>query len=283
MFEFEVYVDDSGTDSQTPVAVAACYVSSTCQWREFSRNWSDVLKDEGFDEFHMANFVAKPSARHEPFCSWDNAKKDRVYRRLAGIINLRTRRGFAVAIPKKAFDEYALPEFRKTYASNNYIWAVKTVFALLEEWRKEFAVSKPLQYVFDRDSSRQQRELKKIWDDYAKLENARAKYGLDPNGVTFANKKNFTPLQAADILAWQMQNYMRRVVMAATETERRNREHRGFRMLRENRSMRLAFYSTEQVRKVFEDARRHHNSTGEWPWGAGPVDAHVMLTEPGVV
>ena len=28
MFELEVYLDDSGTDRGTPVAVAACYVAS---------------------------------------------------------------------------------------------------------------------------------------------------------------------------------------------------------------------------------------------------------------
>lgn len=47
------------------------------------------MADEGFDMFHMAEFVAKPEMGHEPFCHWDNRKKDRVYAKLASIINTR--------------------------------------------------------------------------------------------------------------------------------------------------------------------------------------------------
>src|SRR5262249_20109220 len=53
--------------------------------------------EEGFDMFHMAEFVAKPEMGHKPFCDWDNTKRTRVYRRLASIINCRVRKGFAIA------------------------------------------------------------------------------------------------------------------------------------------------------------------------------------------
>lgn len=96
----EAYFDDSGTDGNSPIAVAACYVSSQEQWTEFTRNWTDVARAEGFTEFHMAQFVAKPEAGHEPFCRWDNEKKNRVYRKLSSIINVRMQKGFAIAIPK---------------------------------------------------------------------------------------------------------------------------------------------------------------------------------------
>jgi len=85
--EFEVYFDDSGTDAGSPVAVAACYVSSKGQWDEFTRNWNEVRQDAGFDAFHMSEFVAKREAGRKPYCDWDNARKDRVYARLASIIN----------------------------------------------------------------------------------------------------------------------------------------------------------------------------------------------------
>src|ERR1022692_3051925 len=104
MFEFELYCDDSGTDGGSSIAVAACYVASKRQWDEFVRNWDEVRRDEGFDYFHMAEFVAKPEAGHKPFCDWDNAKKDRVYGKLASIINTRVLKGFGIAIPKAAFD-----------------------------------------------------------------------------------------------------------------------------------------------------------------------------------
>src|SRR5258708_1273333 len=124
MFEFELYCDDSGTDSNSPIAVAACYVASKNQWHEFGRNWEEVMQVEGFDCFHMAEFVAKPKAGHRPFCEWDNIKKTRVYEKLASIINIRVRKGFGIAIPKAAFDGAAPQHFRDHYASDHYTYAV---------------------------------------------------------------------------------------------------------------------------------------------------------------
>ena len=95
MPEFQAYCDDSGTDANTPVAVAACYIASREQWDFFVRNWDEVREREGFDVFHMCEFMAKPEAGHKPFCDWDNIKKDRVYKKMASIINTRISRGFA--------------------------------------------------------------------------------------------------------------------------------------------------------------------------------------------
>jgi hypothetical protein len=65
MFEFEVYFDDSGTDGGSPIAVAACYVASKTQWDEFVKDWDKAREREGFDEFHMSEFVAKLGQHQE--------------------------------------------------------------------------------------------------------------------------------------------------------------------------------------------------------------------------
>jgi hypothetical protein len=116
-FDLEAYLDDSGTDGNTPIAVAACYISSKEQWDHFARNWDEVRFAEGFDVFHMCEFVAKREAGHKPFCDWDNTKKDRVYKKLASIINTRIRRGFAVyAAKRKATGQLVTSEDRQRFA-----------------------------------------------------------------------------------------------------------------------------------------------------------------------
>jgi hypothetical protein len=281
MFELEVYFDDSGTDRGTPVAVAACYVASKVQWDEFVKNWDKAREEEGFDVFHMAEFVAKPQMGHKPFCDWDNKKKERVYRRLASTINCRVRKGFALAVPKKPFDEYAFPEFKEQYAADHYTWAAKSVIGLLEEWRQQYKVSSPMQYVFDRGSLGQ-KQIEQIWNDYSSHPTARSKYGIVPGGVMFQDKSMFKPLQAADILAWQMQNHMRRTVMVGKSIN--DREHPGFRQLQENHPMNLGFYSTKQLRNVFDTARMFHQEHGRWPWGFGaPIAGKTIRALPGIV
>jgi Protein of unknown function (DUF3800) len=283
MFELEVYFDDSGTDAGTPVAVAACYVAEKTQWDEFVRNWDEVRLEEGFDMFHMAEFVAKPEMGHKPFCDWDNAKKTRVYRRLASIINCRVRKGFAIAIPKQPFDEYAIDEFKKHYAENHYVWAAKTVMGLIENWRKQFSITAPMQYVFE-SGSLGQPQIERVWKECLLHEGLDKKHGIVPNGVLFQDKRHFKPLQAADILAWQMQNHLRRTVMIGRDANDKKNAHQGFLLLRENRPMDLGFYSREQTRKSFERTKAFHDEKGVWPWEPeAKTDARVNLIEPGSV
>lgn len=264
MFEFEVYFDDSGTDNGTPVAVAACYVAKQNQWDEFVRNWNDVSTEEEFEMFHMAEFVAKPEMGHEPFCHWDNTKKSRVYAKLASIINTRVQKGFAIAILKKPFDEFVFDEF-KQYAENHYVWAAKSVMGFLDTWRQRYSISEPMQYVFE-SGSLGQHQLERVWSDCLKHPGSMAKYGIVQDGVHFQSKKLFKPLQAADILAWQMQNHMRRTVTQGRDPNDIKFVHPGFFALRNNRPMDLGFYSHEQIKKAFANTKEFHRKNGGWPW-----------------
>jgi hypothetical protein len=282
MFEIESYFDDSGTDAGTPVAVAACYVASKTQWDEFVRNWDEVRAEEGFDMFHMAEFAAKPEMGHEPFCHWDVAKKTRVYRRLASIINTRVRKGFAVAVPKQPFDEYVFDEFRH-FAENHYVWAVKSVLAFIENWRQEFSVTVPMQYIFESGSLGQD-QIERVWKECLLYKNSDKRYGIVPDGVQFQNKRVFKPLQAADILAWQVQNNMRRTVMIGRDPNDRSVEHEGFRMLKDGRPMELLFYSREQVKQAFENTKASYRENGVWPWEPNSgVTFRARRTEPGSI
>lgn len=282
MFELEVYFDDSGTDGGTPVAVAACYVAKKTQWGEFVRNWDEVGAQEGFDMFHMAEFVAKREMGHKPFCDWDDEKKKRVYARLASLINCRVRKGFAIAVPKKPFDEYVFEEFKTHYAENHYVWAAKSVLGQLDNWRREFNVTVPMQYVFE-SGSPGQKQLERVWTDCLVHEGSEQKYGIVPNGVMFENKRHLKPLQAADILAWQMQNHMRRTVMIGRDPNDLSLVHPGFRLLRIDRPMDLGFYSRAQVKKAFDSTREFHAQHGGWPWEPGGPFARVRQAPPGSV
>jgi hypothetical protein len=55
---YETYFDDSGTNAQSEIAIAACYVSTELGWRKFVKDWELARYEEGFDVFHMAEFIA---------------------------------------------------------------------------------------------------------------------------------------------------------------------------------------------------------------------------------
>jgi hypothetical protein len=282
MFDLEVYFDDSGTDGGTPVAVAACYISSKEQWTHFVRNWDEVGRSEGFKIFHMCEFMAKPDAGHKPFCDWDNTKKDRVYAKLASVINIRIRHGFAVGVPKKPFDQYVFQEFKDGYAADHYTWAVRSLLGLISEWRDQYGLHRPMQYVFHHGSL-SQGQIEKIWTTESKQKPALAehRYGIVADGIMFQDDAVFKPLQAVDILAWQMQNHMRRTVMKGLPA--RTNVHPGFLTIWEDRPVDLLFYGTDQLKKVFDDAKAYKEKYGDWPWVLAPFRERARIGKAGAV
>ena len=90
---YEVYWDDSGTDRDSPLAIAACYISTKRGWDAFVEAFDEIRWSEGFETFHMVEFAASHDKTKKPFCDWDRVKRKRVYERIAKAINEHKRTG----------------------------------------------------------------------------------------------------------------------------------------------------------------------------------------------
>jgi Protein of unknown function (DUF3800) len=240
---YEAYFDDSGTNAQSEIAIAACYVSTRRGWVDFVNEWDLARHQEGFDTFHMAEFVAPVEQGHQPWCGWDKAKKDRVYKRLANIINENKRIGIGSAIPKAVYD--ALPErIRNYHGSEHYTFAVRMCLMRIMEWRKKSLISLPIQYIFDWETpgTRKHKELSDLMEGVHP--NVKPELGLDGGGYSFQSRKNCKPLQAADILAWQMNRYMPKIYPNGEAEENIDGLiHPGFLILRQDQEMDLGFFT----------------------------------------
>lgn len=246
---YEAYFDDSGTNSQSDIAIAACYVSTESSWRRFVKEWDAARYEEGFDVFHMAEFVAPRSQNHKPWCDWDNSKKDRVYGRLATIINDNKRIGIAAAVPKAVYDK--VPQrIREHYGLEHYTFAVRMCLMKISEWRDKTPPLNtfPMQYIFDWETP----GTPKLLEVSSTLGNVHEKlkpmFGLDTGGFSFQHKGQFKPLQAADILAWQMNTYMPKIYPRGETLELAEKLlHPGFRLLRQDQEMDLGFFKEENM------------------------------------
>jgi len=243
---YELYIDDSGTHGDAPMAIAACYISTKRGWDNFVREYDNIRTTEHFDCFHMTDFAASPEKKMEPFCDWDGTKRKRVYQRIAKTINDNKRIGLGVAFPKELFDKVVpeLPEPLKTnYGKNHFAFAFKVLLTLIAIWRVKSQITLPMRYVFDR-MGKGKGEIIEIWEDLDKPENAGLRQaGIEPNGYSFEDKSMFKPLQAADILAWQMNWHFRNVILQG----KRDIEdcHSNFEILRRDQEMRLAFMTKQ--------------------------------------
>jgi hypothetical protein len=210
---FTLYCDDSGTHAQSDIAVAACYISTTEQWTEFSRNWNEVNARENFDVFHMADFVARKAQFAAPEWS-DQAKRDRTLRALINVIKTRVRIGFSAVVVKSAYDDVIVGgKLREKFGDSHYAFAVRLCTALVDSWRKKYRYNAPVEYVFDR-LSKGRGDINAIFE---KLllggEVALRQYGVYESCWSFQDKSQILQLQAADIWAWENYRYMRNCVI----------------------------------------------------------------------
>jgi Protein of unknown function (DUF3800) len=199
---FTVYFDESGTHRESETAVAACLIARDDSWEALTGDWEEARLEAGFDDFHMADFIMKMKP---PYSSWDDAKRERVYRKLARIIGKHIERGYSVAVSKAAFDAHVSAALKSQVGEHHYTFAIRTCIGNMRQWRLNNGGN--FQFVFDwMDKGKSKTEVANIYD---KLDVAiRAEHGLPRtrDGWGFQHKEDFPPLQAADIFAWNVYN-----------------------------------------------------------------------------
>lgn len=209
---FTVHFDDSGTAPDQQIALAACYLGTVEQWREFNRNWADASEEEGFGTFHMAEFAAG----EKQFKNWSIEKKKHVLDRLCNIITTRARCGFATAVAKSDYDEIVTGHFRRYCGGFHYTFAIRQTVGRVAMWRTRYSPKSSMRYVFDWMESGlpARREIEYLLDAAVTTsEFQKKRIGVAVlKGYSFERKSSILPLQAADILAWtvyqKMQNRM---------------------------------------------------------------------------
>jgi len=259
---FEAYFDDSGTHRSSDLAIAVCYVSTQRAWNEFAREWDQIREEEGFDFFHMVDFASPAEYRKRPYCDWTKEKKQRVYARLAQAINIHKRVGIGIAIPKAMFDSVVptLPDLvQKQCGRFHYTFAVKSLMVMMIRWRQRHGLNHSVRFVFDTitEGADEIRSFFEEMDTYSS--EFREKLGLEFGGFSIESKARTRALQAADILAWQMNWHMRKVIAAGKDDV--GDCHPNFRMLRENQAMELGFMTEtnflNSVNRQIEFNARH--------------------------
>ena len=212
---FTFYCDDSGTHSQSEIAVAACFVAECIQWEHFVKDWNRANDAENFGVFHMTDFVAKKKQFASP--EWqDDEKRDRTIKRLINIITTRRRMGFFTAVEKAGYDAEVPRDLRDRFKLGNthYTFAVRMCLAKVLKWRMKYGYKEPVQFVFDQ-ISKGTGDIGAVFEMALKEGDEQALvHGISrETGWSFQSKAVILPLQAADILAWEALRHMQKVYL----------------------------------------------------------------------
>lgn len=207
------YFDESGThDGSNAVAVAG-YLSTAENWQRFESEWGQALSDFGVDFFRMNKF-----ANHAPpFGDWPERKRHARLGRLLTIINRNVLGSAGLVIPRPLYDA-VMSDKAKSVCGSPYGLAALCCFTevagLLRALNRHDAW---VAYVFE-SGALGQGEIQKMFARNERSPSDKEHFRL--LSLRFESKRQFAPLQAADLLAYELYQQGQRQLGMSSRTPR---------------------------------------------------------------
>lgn len=195
------YFDESGTDSKSGVVGVAGIISDVSRWEAFSVEWEAAIIDFGLKDdpgyFHMTDFESPHAA---PYKDWPEKVKHERLNRLLDIILKYELSSVSCLIPKDSFECLIEPD-AKMVCGGPYGLAAMDCFHQLQSTL--VGVDGWIEYVFEDGVSVGKGELLTLYDclkTYGRLNMS----NLRMLSLAFRDKRMYLPLQAADILVYEL-------------------------------------------------------------------------------
>ena len=191
---------DASGQEESACLVVAGFIASHDDWASFDKEWLARLKKDGLTYFHMVDFA---NFRKQFAKGWeeDEPRRRRLLGDLVGIIKSHVYRLFSSSIEMNTFDTLS-SENKKEYSFNAYVLAARSCAADVRRWQKREKFTPPTAYAFeDGDGGKGMLEKRFLEDNLSKPVFKLKKDTVQPDGSTI---RGYTPLQAADILAYEL-------------------------------------------------------------------------------
>jgi hypothetical protein len=189
MTEFSVYLDDGGHPDDQPYLVVAGYVATEAQWLAFEPRWKETLAKYSLDyPFHMTDFMYNKR--------YSALRRDQILCDLAAIVKAYTSHPFVSALDVKAYkrinDEFALEECHGA----PYALACRSLVRAFRIWTKANLQPDDHMLTFIEEGTKHYGDLEQV-------------FKRDRLPIPHRVPKTTAQVQPADILAWELFNWLR--------------------------------------------------------------------------
>ena len=196
---FKVYMDESGTHDGSPVVTVAAYLGRPREWREWTKKWKDALRP--IKVFHA---VDAQNLSGE-FSEWRTEDVGDLVKKLLPIIAESEIAAIAVGMDLRAFeaaknDREDLRSFFPTPYVACFQWAIQIILNLAFDAKNTDRIA----FIHEINDYKSQALEAFSWIQQ------NGNRGSNLISLTFADKKDYPPLQAADILAYETNKRLRK-------------------------------------------------------------------------
>ncbi len=195
---FALYIDDSGSAQDQPVAIAAGIVIPAVRLKQFEDEWTRFLEKEEIatDGFHSS--VCFHRNPHSVFKDWTDERVGRVFERILQMFQKYVVKAYCSATCKKDYDELVPQNMRECVSKNHFVWALSSVLGLSYDWSSKRVA--PMKYVFDMTDKETKRDIVEAIEYLAQPGSVYGDHFSDH--PTFLPRKSVPGLQLADFFAW---------------------------------------------------------------------------------
>lgn len=233
MKKLEGYLDASGqqTALNDKAIVVSAVLSTPFYWQEFDKEWIKALTDENIpltkpDQrrpfFRSAQFQNKNHPFRDEF-GWNKTRYDLFYDRLIKIINRRSLYSVAIGIDLEDYRRFVTdyPDSLIIFGSSG-MFAATLCFLHCAQYAYRCNYDETISYIFDRGDTFKD-ELEKSFNTLSEDPVALKEWHFKEGGLAFGNKEIYSPIQAADVVAWELNKHIKEAQKASIETEQEMR------------------------------------------------------------
>jgi hypothetical protein len=254
-FRFAVlraFIDDSGSGGDSPWYVLAGYVGTVSGWELFDERWQRVLAADPAIEY----FKASEAESLRPDGQWRGVSKQQRDAKINDLIQVVAScadRAFHVRVRQKDHDEVIKP-FVPPEWDNPYYGLFQGCVSSVVANERYSGEGRPVEFVFD-SNERLEKPSLRLYDRVKDIDSLTGRI----INIHYQSEKDFLPLQAADLLAWQV----RRRLCVPNERPRAHYERALYRLPQNPLENVLTREDLERYSRIMDDdARRRWAETG---------------------
>jgi hypothetical protein len=194
------YFDDSGTGANDSVVVVAGYIGSVMQWQKFAQEWGSLLSEFGVTVMHRVDLESLQGE----FVTWTAEKRNIFVNKAQQIIKRRTYVAIGKSVIKADFEKM-FPENLKRFYGGAYGFCAILCLARAKLWFDKTNLKDPINWVFEAGTEGAG-QINHLFNALYTDVPTRNDYRL--GSWSFAGK-DIVPLQAADVIAYEMFKHAR--------------------------------------------------------------------------
>lgn len=187
--------DASGSESDRACLAVAGFISTADDWIEFSRKWTARLERDSLPYFHMAEFSGTYSKHYD---GWSKTRREDLMGDLIGLVQSFAYRKFGTCVVHQYLKDGLSPELKERFLLNAYPLAGRKCAGEVRRWVSREFRNSPYKLIFEDGDLHKGKLVDRLCADGFPSPVFEAKVTKDPA------RPAFIPLQAADILAFEI-------------------------------------------------------------------------------